>query len=75
MLRRMGQQKQMFDLITVNTEIILHKRFKLFISIYNKKKSPAMLFPALWPFPQPGCPFSSLYKIPNHSLVFKGFPQ
>lgn len=32
-----------------------------------------MLFPALQPFPQRGCPVSFIHKIPNHPLVFKGF--
>lgn len=34
-----------------------------------------MLSPALWAFPQPGCPFSFIREIPHHSLVFKGSPQ
>lgn len=50
----MRQQRQMFDLITVNTEIILHKRLKL-------EKAVLEIF------------FLHIYKIPNHSLVFKGF--
>lgn len=33
----MGQERQMSDLIIVNTEIILHKRLILFFSTYNKK--------------------------------------